>query len=54
MTTNTQPRAATFTKEPKRTRDIAELQRIYQRYIRMGFSEQEARFKAMTHHTYKI
>lgn len=43
-----------FAKEPRKTSNGNELQRIYQRYIRMGFDEREARFKAMTHHAYKL
>jgi len=43
-----------FNRTPQRTNDLTKLQQIYQRYIRMGFTEQEARFKALHYHSMKL
>ena len=47
-------RSTTFGRGPRRTNNEAELKKIYQQYIRMGFEPHEARFKALHHHTMKL
>jgi len=42
-----------FNRKPRRTATLTALQEVYKRYVRMGFSEQEARFKALNHHSMK-
>lgn len=49
-----QPRTTAFSRAPRATNDGAELTKIYQRYLRMGFEAREARFKAHYHHTMKL
>jgi len=34
-------------------KDLQELKRLYHQYLRMGFDEREARFKAHDHHACK-
>lgn len=48
------PRTATYGRAPRTTNDEAELKKIEQQYLRMGFDAREARFKARLHHTMKL
>jgi hypothetical protein len=43
-----------FNREPRRAKSDAQLKEIVARYIRMGFSPREARFKANQHHSMKL
>lgn len=43
-----------FNRAPRRTNSEAELKKLIQRYIRMGFSPREARFKAVHYHSMKL
>ena len=47
-------RSTTFGRGPRRTNDEQRLKDIYLQYIRMGFEDREARFKALHHHTMKL
>jgi len=49
-----QPRTTAYGRAPRRTNNGQQLKKIYQRYVRMGFTPQEARFKALTYHTMKL
>ena len=49
-----EPRTARIARDPRRTDNGSELNKIYQRYIRMGFDAQEARFKTYHYHTMKL
>lgn len=52
--TTSQQFTAHFNRKPRRTDRASELKKIEQRYIRMGFTEQEARFKAYHYHSMKL
>jgi hypothetical protein len=49
-----QPRTATVGRAPRIAGSEAELKKIYQRYIRMGFDAREARSKTYHYHTMKL
>jgi hypothetical protein len=49
-----QPRTATVGRAPRIAGSEAELKKIYQRYIRMGFTHFEARSKTYHYHTMKL
>mgnify|MGYP003118431223 CR=1 FL=1 len=44
---------STFNRVPRTTNRASQLTIIYQRYIRMGFTPNEARMKTITHHAEK-
>ena len=48
------PRTPTVGRAPRIAGTEAELKKIEQRYIRMGFDAREARFKAYTYHSMKL
>lgn len=47
-------RSTTFGRGPRRTNNERELTKLYHQYLRMGFEDREARFKALHHHTMKL
>ncbi len=47
-------RTTAFGRAPRTTNNGAELKKIYQRYLRMGFAPHEARFKALHYHSMKL
>jgi hypothetical protein len=52
--TTSQQFTAHFNRKPRIARNDSELKKLYQRYLRMGFDEREARFKANLHHGMKL
>lgn len=48
------PRTPTVGRAPRIAGSEAELKKIYQRYIRMGFTHFEARSKTYHYHTMKL
>ena len=51
---NRKPRRATSSPDDYSKKDLAFLQMIYKRYIRMGFTSAEARSKAYHYHSMKL
>jgi hypothetical protein len=49
-----EPRTTRVARAPRRTNNEQQLKKIYQRYVRMGFTPQEARFKAFHYHSMKL
>lgn len=47
-------RRAPVERAPRTTNDAQKLEKIVQRYIRMGFDAREARFKAYHYHSMKL
>jgi len=53
-TFNRTPQRPTSSPDDYSKKDLAFLQKIYKRYIRMGFTSREARFKALHYHSMKL
>ncbi len=49
-----QTRTTAFGRAPRRTNRAQQLKREYDRYKRMGYTHDEARFKTLHHHTMKL